>query len=390
MDAERHQKREISRRNFLKLAAAAGLLAGCGTLPSAAPPTTGPSSPPASPSKVPTSPPSPTPSPTATTSPTLPPTLTPTPKAIPPKPEIIQFYPETTSMVIHTHHAGVWEGDHLVTDAIEAMLDASITALTGINDVPSAWSALFRPHEQIAIKINTIDTSDFWTHVPLVMAVAERLQQAGIPGEQIVIFDRSNRELRGAGYTLNEDGTGVRCYGTDTAPTRDDRYVRAWTLLGDPIGLSYILLNCDALINMPILKIHNHCGVTFAMKNHFGTMNRPRSFHRPRTGPALVELNAIPEIRDRTRLIIGDALTICPNCPGAWHNAEIGDSILMSYDPVAIDTVGLQILQETMAAVGYDPAKTEKAHDWLSESESVGLGAHDHSQMSLVELNLGA
>jgi len=32
---------------------------------------------------------------------------------------------------------------------------------------------------------------------------------------------------------------------------------------------------CDVIINMPILKDHQMAGVTFAMKNMYGTVDRP-------------------------------------------------------------------------------------------------------------------
>jgi hypothetical protein len=277
----------------------------------------------------------------------------------------------------------VWDGEDLVPNAIRQMLDASITRLTGLNDAPAAWAALFKPSERIAIKVNTIDTSLYWSHVPLVMAVAERLQETGIPAEQIVIFDRTNRELKRAGYTINQDGPGVRCHGTDAAPVK---YVRDWTIVNSRIGLSDILLSCDALINIPILKDHDFSGVTFAMKNHFGTFDRPSLFHQARTGPGIAELNALSPIRDRTRLVVGDALTICT---ASWQSAMTGDSILMSFDPVAHDTIGLQVLAETMAAKEFNPkAARSLANRWLAQSAELGLGTNDSENMDLVEVFL--
>jgi hypothetical protein len=216
------------------------------------------------------------------------------------------------------------------------------------------------------------------------MAVTERLQDAGIPAEQIVIFDRGNRELKQAGFELNEDGPGVRCYGSELS------YTKGWAILDTDIRLSDTLLNCDALINMPILKHHNHSGVTFAMKNHFGTFDRPSMFHRPRTGPAIVELNALAPIRDRTRLVIGDCLTICPLSRGGWFQAVTGDSILMSLDPVAHDAVGLQMLSEAMVAEGNDPTGAiELANSWLTASAELGLGTSDLDYIELAEVTLG-
>jgi hypothetical protein len=94
------------------------------------------------------------------------------------------------------------------------------------------------------------------------MAIAERLQEAGLPAGQIVIYDRRSNELTGAGYAVNKDGPGVRCYGTDGSSTS------GWTIMDTDVGLSDILLDCDALINVPILKQHDWSGFSFAMKNH--------------------------------------------------------------------------------------------------------------------------
>jgi len=361
------RSRGVSRRYFLKLLTAMGFLAGCSPRGQLTPTATGASTDAPLPSN--------TPSPAHTPAPIETPTVTPL---------------DEPSTVVHTRHAGVWGGadkahpEELAPAAISQMLDASITELTGLNDATGAWASLFSPEERIAIKVNTINSSNFWTRAPLVMAVTERLQEVGVPAEQIVIFDRRNNELENAGYTVNVDGPGVRCYGTDGS------YTEGWTVLDTDIGISDILLNCDALINMPILKQHNHSGITFAMKNHFGTFDKPRYFHRPKTGPAIVELNALPPIWERARLVVGDALTVCTHCPGAWLEAVTGDSILMSTDPVAHDTIGLQVLAEAMDSDGRDPlSATELADPWLAESTKLGLGANDPDYIDLIEIDLG-
>jgi hypothetical protein len=260
------------------------------------------------------------------------------------------------------------------------MLDASITQLTSLNDAREAWAALFKPQERVAIKVNVIGSSAFGTHIPLVMAVAEQLQRTGIPAEHIVIFDRSTRELEGAGYPVNEDGDGVRCYGTDR------RYTGGWSMMDTDIQFSDILLNCDALINIPVLKVHSISGISFAMKNHYGTFDRPGQFHAPRIERALAELNAHAPIRERTRLIIGDALTICTR---NWHAATTGDSILMSFDPVAHDTIGLQYYQEIVEAEGGNAAAAQnRAAPWLAYGSEVELGVHNLNDIELVEANL--
>ena len=329
----------ISRRAFLKMAAAAGLLAGC--------------SPIRQPDAAPTAVPVPTNAPKVVT--------------------------KTLGKVVRARHTGVWDGETLVPEAIRQMLDVSIAKLTSIENAGKAWAALFDPGERIAIKVNTIRSSDYWTHVPLVMAVTECLQDAGVPAEQIVIFDRATRELEDAGFPVNQDGPGVRCYGTDGNNTP------GWTLMDTDIMLSDILLNCDALINIPVLKAHSIAGCTFAMKNHYGTFNKPGRFHT--RIEAIADLNALPPIRDRTRLIIGDALTICTF---GWSRAVTGDSILMSFDPVAHDVVGLQVLNQAMESGGVVLSQAASiASVWLGRAAELGLGVNEPDAIKWTQLTLG-
>jgi hypothetical protein len=175
----------VSRRDFLKIAAAAGLLAGCSPTQK---PEAGPTSPP---TILSTSAPTATPAPTGTPGP----------------------MPSGPSKVVRVH-SGVWDGDTLAPDPIRQMLDNSITELTDIDDAGAAWASLFDPGERVAIKVNTIQSSHYWTHVPLVMAVTESLQDVGIPAEQIVIFFRSTGEVRHALPQAGRFWTPTSCSAT--------------------------------------------------------------------------------------------------------------------------------------------------------------------------------
>jgi hypothetical protein len=367
----RFYPRPTLRRELLRLAAGTDLLAGCASVPQ------------------------PLPTPTEEPISTLAPTLT---LARPPipicRPEIIRFYPDAPSKVVRTHHAGVWSGDELAPEAIRQMLDASISELTGLDDAAEAWAAVFDPGEWIAIKVNTSGASEVWTHVPLTLAVAEALQDVGVPAEQIVIFDRYTDELIYAGYTINRDGPGVRCYGIDRDYADwDRRSPTGWRIAGLRVRLSKILLACDALINIPVLKAHSRSGVTFAMRNHYGTLDKPEDFHSSELvwcGSA--GLNALPPIRDRTRLVIGDALWVSLQARASvpwWILDAVGDAILMSYDPVAHDTVGLDMLNELIKANDGSITWASRLGDlWLQNAAELGLGTNDPQHIELVEVDL--
>ena len=357
--------KKLTRREFIKLsgtAAAAGLLAGCGGR--------------------------------ATPTPTLTPSVS--------REDVFKFHPDAPSKVVHAHHAGVWtstptvgsladsaeENTLLSPEALREMLDASIAELTGLEKARDAWAVLFSPEERIAIKVNAFRNSLIWTHVPLVTAVTDSLQDAGIPPEQIVIFDYRTSELEKAGFAINEDGPGVRFYGTES------NYTQEGTVRERDIELSDILLECDALINMPVLKSHMIAGISFAMKNHYGSISGPSLLHS-NIGNSMAELNTLSPIKDRTRLIVGDALTACLRYKGAfpyWTSDRMGDSILMSFDPVAADTIALQMLGQFLTDEG-DGSRSVRletaATPCLEGAAELGLGTNDPANMDLTEVNLG-
>ena len=351
--------KKLTRREFIKLsgaAAAAGLLVGCGGCAAPKPSTS--------------------------------------------REDVLKFHPDAPSKVVHAHHAGAWtdiptvgsladsaeENTLLAPEPLREILDASITELTGLDEARDAWATLFSPKERIAIKVNAFRNSLIWTHVPLVTAVTDSLQDAGIPPEQIVIFDYYTSELEKAGFAINQDGPGVRCYGTDS------NYTQEGTVKGRDIELSDILLECDALINMPVLKSHMIAGLSFAMKNHYGSIRRPSLFHGD-IGNAIGELNALSPIKDRTRLIVGDALTACLRYKGAypyWFSDWAGDSILVGFDPVAIDTTALQMLDQFLTDAGENPSSILRmGTPCLESAAELGLGTNDPANMDLVVVEMG-
>jgi hypothetical protein len=316
---------------------------------------------------------------TPTTAPTFTPTAvpaTPTPTAVPPLPtatplivtpsraDLLAHFPQTAqSAVAVVQHGGVWSGNDILTNVVLEMLDAAITRLTGMNDALAAWQVLFDPGEVVGLKVNTI--SRYTTTTQVAYAVAQRLQEAGIPAEQIVIFDRSRRELQDRGFTINDGGPGVQC-----------RDARSWdqevTVAGTQQRLHDALLSCNALINIPALKEHDTSGFTSALKNHYGTVNSPDSLHGNDCDPAIPELNALPAIRDKTRLVVGDFIRICPY---GWERMVPENTIAMSFDPVAHDGVARQILLDRYAADGRSAPHVQAKSHYLETAIQKGLGA---------------
>ncbi len=388
--------RTLSRRAFLKLSAgglaalAGGALGGCrfvspgpaathAPIPTADPQPTSPSPP----TWTPTSPPQ---SPTL-----LPPDYTPVPATptSPPEPStepapafsrsaLMAHWPETpASRVVLVRHSGVWDGDTPNLTAVLQMLDVGVGALTDVSDTLAVWRALFDPGERVLLKVNCIAYGGP-TQPAVTYAVAQRLQDAGLAADNVLIFDRTDRELESAGYTLNDGALGVQCHGArgeGSEAALSQATVRFYREFDD----------CDAIVNVPTPKQHGTAGISVAMKNHYGSVNRPGALHGNRCDPAIAELNAQPTIRDKTRLIVGAALRVSP---GDWNRPEREDALLLSFDPVALDTVSRDILVRHRQDKGMSVDSLIKGAPQLSTAQSLNLGATDAEFIDLREVVL--
>jgi hypothetical protein len=304
-----------------------------------------------------------TPVPTSTPTPTVPP-LT----AQPSRADLVAHYPQAASSVVSVvRHDGVWNGDQIQSHVVLEMLDAALIQLTGINDAVLAWGALFDPGETIGVKVNTI--SRYTTTPQVAYAVAQRLQEAGIPAEQIVLFDRSDIELKKMGFTVNADGPGVRCRGAK-------EWEQPVQVAGTTQLVHDVMLSCNALINLPALKQHGISGFTSALKNHYGTINDPGRLHGRQCDPGIPELNALPVIRDKTRLIVGDFIR---SCPYDWNRMTKENLIAMSFDPVAFDGVARQVLIDRRTADGRSAGDISGMSHYVESAVGLGIGAGEEN-----------
>lgn len=260
-------------------------------------------------------------------------------------------------------------------DQVAWMLTAGMGSLFDVEDPSDAWRGLFKPDDVVGIKVNCIAGPELSSHPNVVAAIVAELKRIGIAEERIIIWDRKDGELTRAGYTINKDGPGVRCYGTK----RGAGYEKKATKKGRFSGrLSKILTqHITALINVPILKDHAAAGVTASMKNHYGSFSNPRQHHGNGCDPFIADLNSIDEIKDKTRLIVCDATrALCNGGPG-YHPAFTWrySGMLVATDPVALDTVGARIIDERRDEIGLPSlADAGRPPRFLASAAERGLG----------------
>jgi hypothetical protein len=328
------------------------------------------------------SPPSATPIPPTYTpvqaTPTSPPRPTPAPTPGLSRAALMAHWPATAiSRVVLARHSGVWANGAPDPEIVLRMLDAGVSTLADDSDSLAAWRTLFEPGERVLLKVNCISYGGP-TQPAVAYAVARRLQDVGLAAEDILIFDRTDNELAAAGYTLNEGGPGVQCHGSRGSGSEA-------VLTQATVRFYQELDTCDAIVNIPTPKQHSSAGVSVALKNHYGSVDRPGALHANWCDPAIAELNAQPNLRDKTRLIVGAALDVSP---GDWNQPDRENALLVSFDPVALDTVGRDIIVGHRQARGLGVGYVIDGARHLATAQVLGLGATDASLIDLREVVL--
>ena len=273
------------------------------------------------------------------------------------------------------------------------------------NDAHGLGSVGYRPGERIAVKINcNQDRSPEWGAMPppgsepprrdgrpprppqnglpsphaVVALVAELIEKAGVRGEDIMIYDvtgirnvgqpiytriraNSNPQFQAVKFLVGADYN----LGGRMSPTPDTAHPIRFSKGELPVGyFPQQVTEAKYLINMALLRPHGMAGVTLTAKNHFGSVHfpndggwSPKVLHGTvlRTQPmgsynSLVDLMGHRQLGGKTMLYVLDGLYTAEHNEGSvFRWASFGDhwasSILISQDPVAIDSVALDILR---------------------------------------------
>ena len=273
-----------------------------------------------------------------------------------------------------------------------ALLDRAVTTYTGQNKPGDAWKRVVAmaggPDKVIGLKTNGLGGRGISTHAALVFAIAHKLEQAGVPSGNILIWDRNARDLQACGFAISTDPGRLRCYGSDVAGFEDEH--ASWGTAR--IRLAKILTReCAMVIGVPILKDHSMSGVTFAMKNMYGVVDRPQDLHPGGCNPGVADLNCIPAVREKVRFTIGDAMTsVYDGGPGyrperLWYP----NALIVGEDRVAIDQIAWQMIERKRAEVGMRTLEAAgRAPRYIATAADAAhaLGTNDPNKIHLVEV----
>ncbi|MCK4608577.1 MAG: DUF362 domain-containing protein [Gammaproteobacteria bacterium] len=277
------------------------------------------------------------------------------------------------STVIIVRDSKVQKADGTIDKVVlQQMLNVAIEKFYNVKDPKQGWQQAFNKKDKVAIKVNALNAyfappyAKFKgiTHPELAFAIANGLISAGVKPKHIVIFDRQalgmgqhgfQDVLKRGGYYSAGKPKGIKV-------RENGKYGPEVTLSnGAKINFRKELYDATKIINAPVLKAHPGVGVTFSLKNHFGSFkpaNMKLEHHatqyasafqlHPHAGiPGVAALNSQPLLKNKTALIIGDMLQ--PQYRAHYYDPEDSwqyDGIIIGTDPVAVDSVAWHILKQ--------------------------------------------
>lgn len=335
-------------------------------------------------------------------------------------------------------------------ERVRDMVDRCLLKLTSASDIGTAWTRLgITPGDIVGIKITTAGGKLLSTHRPIVQAICEGLEAAGVPPSRIIVWDKEAVDMRDADYSPVDatdssvgiasifPGTGydpdvaykngiignliwgdsefvrrdddlaqaaleaVKKKGysdngtADNGVTDDDPLLGAGSIPQSSDKSHYARLVtsiCTKIINVPVLTDNSAIGINGCLGSlAMGMVDNNRRFENDPTygDPAICEILGKDFIRRKVVVHILDAL-LSQYAGGPRFDPQftkpIG-AIYVSRDPVAIDSLVLKRLEAWRAADKDGRIDAiGKAASHVHDAASYNLGTDDPERIQLVRL----
>jgi uncharacterized protein (DUF362 family) len=293
-------------------------------------------------------------------------------------------------VVIVKGKKGLFSGKELNLKVLTQMYEQGFSVLTQQKNPKDGFHCIFPEHSKIGIKINTIGGKNISTRPEAALCLANSLIKNHVQDRNIIIWDRTNRELKDAGYDLNLNRTGIKILGTDTQSVGYNRNLIAHRNVGSLFSSIQTDL-ISASISLAILKDHGLAGVTGGMKNYFGAIHNPNKYHDTNCNPYVAEVFDTDIIKKKHKLTILDAIIVQYHRGPSYHVqwAETLGALVFSLDPVAADSIGWAIIEELRAKKGLPSLKEENREPfYLKTAEKIGLGQAEQEKIDILEVDV--
>lgn len=278
--------------------------------------------------------------------------------------------------VIQTSLANVFVGPTLKPDLLDVMVSETLAAVTGRSTAEDAWHAILREGDVVGLKFNRSGEAVLGTTPVLARVLVQSLGRAGWPAEKIVLIEAPPSLVAALGTRPAAAGWSDET--VDFGSGRD--------------RFAAVLDQITALVNVPFLKTHNIAGMTGCLKNlSHALVRQPARYHANRCSPFIADIVAADPIRRKLRLNLVNAL-----CAVVDEGPEVGPNhvwqsrtLLASFDPVAADTIGLELLNAERKHRRL-PVLDDDATPilFLGDAQRRGLGTASLDDIQVVPANL--
>ena len=328
--------------------------------------------------------------------------------------------------VVAVQHPASISSGRYQREPVREMMRKGMMELTGAPSWTEAWRVFFQPGDVVGIKLNPVGQPYVMSAPEVFQEIVAGLGEAGVKPKDIVAYDRYRSQFLSAGFEkwLPDGARWMAAssgFDNDRLQLDMDGYDRDQfmemalvTPPGDPANshhrrsyvAKFLTREVNKLVNLGVLKHHQSAGVTIALKNlSHGLVNNVARSHISSSNnacgafiPAVVDL---PVIRRKTVLNIIDGVL------GAYHGGPGGrvrkyvwenKTLYFATDPVAVDTVGLGLIDAKRKEVGMAPIASATPDsdstfvrmqpEHIEIAGKLGLGESDESKIDLRSVKL--
>lgn len=253
-----------------------------------------------------------------------------------------------------------------IPQRIQTMVERGLNGVTGKPKSREAWLSLLSTQDIVGIKVYSTPGPNSGTRPAVAAAVAKSLIAAGMPPTQIVVWDKSEVDLRDAGFYALEEELGIRVQASISAGYDPTNYYDTPLIgnlvwgdfefgkTGEGIGRKsfvskLVSQELTKIISLTPLLNHNLAGVSGNLYGlALGSVENTLRFETDptRLAKAVPEIYALPSVGDKVVLSITDAL-ICQyegGQRGLLHYSTVLNQLRFSKDPVALDMLSVKEL----------------------------------------------
>jgi len=280
------------------------------------------------------------------------------------------------STVVDLCNPMVITGRQVHKNALLGMIEKGVRLVTDRAKTENAWAALFGKDDVIGIKFDEVGYEALGTTDVLADQLVRSLEQAGFARKRIVLIEAPTALTRKLGTQLRVFGWHARQTSFGSGSER----------------LAAVLDQVTALINVPFLKTDNIAGISGCLKNiSLPFVYRQSPYLRNGCSPYIADIAALPQIRSKLRIHIVNGLrAVFDRGPDVhpdriWRRA----GILVSKDPVAADSVSINLIDERrlkgkLPPIGDRMGRVPHVHTAAQR----GLGTDDPDYIRLIQPEL--